>query len=145
MKVLIQRVTHASVVVAGNTLGAIDRGLLLFIGIEQKDDDKILERMADKVLAYRVFPDELGKMNLSVRDISGGVLAISQFTLAASTRKGLRPSFSVAATPQAAERTYGDFLSMLRSRHGEVAAGEFGADMKVSLLNDGPVTFLLEM
>lgn len=145
MKVLMQRVSHAQVVVAGECLGAIERGLLLFIGIEKHDDGSILQRMADKVLAYRVFGDDQGKMNLSVQDIGGGVLAISQFTLAAQTKKGLRPGFSEAASPEIAEKHYQTFLDLLRARHNKVECGSFGADMKVSLLNDGPVTFMLEM
>ncbi len=145
MKVLLQRVSHASVTVAGKTIGDIAQGLLLFIGIEKQDELKTLERMADKVLAYRVFSDTEGKMNLSVKDINGGVLAISQFTLAAQTRKGLRPGFSDAAPPAEAEALYQQFLKILRDRYNKVECGSFGADMKVSLLNDGPVTFLLEM
>ncbi len=99
----------------------------------------------DKLLAYRVFSDEQGKMNLSVQDINGGVLLVSQFTLAANTRKGLRPSFSSALPPAEAERLYSQLLQALRDRHGKVAAGRFGADMQVTLTNDGPVTFLLEL
>lgn len=145
MKVLIQRVAHANVVVDEACIGAIEKGLLLFIGIEKHDDADILQRMSDKVLAYRIFGDEQGKMNLSVQDIRGGVLAISQFTLAAQTRKGLRPGFSDAASPEMAEKLYLNFLDLLRARHNKVECGSFGADMKVSLLNDGPVTFMLEL
>ncbi len=145
MKVLIQRVSHASVVVNGQCLGEITQGLLLFIGIEKQDNHAVLTRMAEKVLAYRIFNDDQGKMNLSVNDIDGGVLAISQFTLAAQTRKGLRPGFSEAAPPDQAKMLYENFLEELRARTKTVECGSFGADMKVSLLNDGPVTFLLEM
>jgi len=136
---------HANVVVEGNTLGAIEQGQLLFIGIEKHDTEASLQRMADKVLAYRIFADEDNKMNLSVQDINGGVLAISQFTLAAQTKKGLRPGFSEAAPPQEAEKLYHIFVDLLRERHHTVECGSFGADMKVSLLNDGPVTFMLEI
>lgn len=145
MKVLMQRVSHASVNVNHETIGAIEKGLLLFIGIEKHDTREHLERMANKVLAYRVFSDDEGKMNLNVQQVGGGVLAISQFTLAADTQKGLRPSFSSAASPSDAQTLYDDFVKLLESKHSPVATGEFAADMKVSLLNDGPVTFMLTM
>lgn len=145
MKTLIQRVSHASVVVNGETVGAIGQGLLVFVGIEREDKQDTLERMAAKVLAYRVFADTEGKMNLSVKDVAGGVLAISQFTLAADTKKGLRPGFSSAAAPDIAETLYNQFVDLLKTQHSDVATGRFGADMKVSLLNDGPVTFMLEI
>ena len=143
MKVLIQRVSHASVVVEGQTIGAIDKGLLLFVGIEKTDSTETLERMANKVLAYRVFSDDEGKMNLNVQQIGGGVLSISQFTLAADTQKGLRPSFSCAAPPAEAQALYDKFVNLLKAKHSPIATGEFAADMKVSLINDGPVTFML--
>jgi len=145
MKILIQRVSHASVSVDGTEIGAIKRGILALIGIEKHDTEDIIQRMADKLLAYRVFPDGEGKMNLSLGDIQGGLLVISQFTLAADTRKGLRPSFSSAAPPSDAENLCVQFISLLRHKHPSVETGQFGADMKVSLLNDGPVTFMLEM
>lgn len=145
MKILIQRVTHASVVVDDVTLGAIEKGTLALVGIEKHDSDDILQRMAEKLLAYRIFPDSEGKMNLSLNDTGGGLLVISQFTLAADTRKGLRPGFSSAAPPHQAETQFNDFLARLRALHTKVETGRFGADMKVSLLNDGPVTFMLEM
>ena len=145
MKVLIQRVTHASVTIDGQVEGEISAGLLLLIGIDKQDTEESVGKMVEKVLAYRVFADDEGKMNLSVSDTGGGILAISQFTLAANTQKGLRPSFSSAAPPAAAEALYDHFVRLLRERHSVVATGRFGADMKVSLLNDGPVTFLLEM
>lgn len=144
MKGLIQRVSAASVVVDGETVGAIDQGLLLLLGVERDDDEQALKKMLHKVLNYRIFGDEAGKMNLSVSDIQGGLLVVSQFTLAADTRKGLRPGFSSAASPQRAETLYEQFLALARQQHGQVATGRFGADMKVQLLNDGPVTFLLE-
>lgn len=145
MKVLLQRVKTASVEVEGRTIGAIDRGLLLFIGIEKEDSAATLKRMADKVLAYRVFADETGKMNLNVRETHGGVLAVSQFTLAADTQKGLRPGFSHAASPTAARALYEQFVARLQAHHQPVASGIFAADMQVSLTNDGPVTFLLQL
>lgn len=144
MKALIQRVSHARVEVDGQTVGAIDRGLLVLLGVEQQDDEACADKLMDKLLAYRVFSDDQGKMNLSVRDVAGGILLVSQFTLAADTRKGLRPGFSSAAPPAAAERLYHYVLTRLRGQHEPVACGMFGADMQVSLTNDGPVTFLLE-
>ena len=145
MKALLQRVSRASVTVAGEVVGEIDRGLLVLLGLDQGDDDALASRMLDKLLAYRVFPDEQGRMNRSVTDIDGGILLVSQFTLSADTRKGLRPSFSSALPPGDAEPLYQRTLASLRQRHDRVAAGEFGADMQVSLVNDGPVTFLLEL
>ncbi len=144
MKVLLQRVLESCVTIDGKTVGAIDRGLLLLIGIEKHDDSETLKRMAQKVIDYRVFADDEGKMNLSVRDINGGILAISQFTLAANTRKGLRPSFSSAAPPGSAESLYDTFVQLLQDFHPHVETGRFAADMQVHLVNDGPVTFLLE-
>ena len=145
MKGLIQRVTQASVTVDGETVGAIGPGILLLLGVEQGDDQDVAERLLEKVLAYRIFSDDAGKMNLSLRDVNGGLLVVSQFTLVADTRKGLRPSFSSAADPATGQKLYDTFLSLAQSRHPVVQAGRFGADMKVSLLNDGPVTFLLEV
>ena len=131
-------------VVDGETVGAIDRGLLVLLGVDKGDDQASADKLLDKILAYRVFADEAGKMNLGLKDIDGGLLLVSQFTLAADTRKGLRPSFSSAAPPADAEQLYEYMLKQAEQKHGEVASGRFGADMKVSLLNDGPVTFLLE-
>ncbi len=145
MKVLIQRVTQAKVDVAGECVGKIDQGLLLLVGLEKGDTEQTLERMCHKVLNYRIFSDTEGKMNLSVKEVSGGVLAVSQFTLAADTHKGLRPGFSVAALPHVAKSLFDNFLIMLRAEHSKVESGIFAADMQVSLVNDGPVTFLLEM
>lgn len=144
MKALIQRVRYARVDVQGVTIGAIDQGLLVLLGVERADDELIAGRLLDKLLAYRVFSDAENKMNLSVQAVKGGVLLVSQFTLAADTKKGLRPGFSGAALPAEAERLYDYFLTSLQARHPVVGAGKFGADMQVSLLNDGPVTFLLE-
>ena len=145
MKALIQRVSSASVEVAGETIGAIDRGILVFLGLDKGDDEVIAERMLDKVLAYRLFADSEGRMNRSVADINGGVLLVSQFTLAADTDKGLRPGFSSALPPEPARRLYDFILQRLRQCHESVAAGAFGADMQVTLCNDGPVTFMLEL
>lgn len=144
MLALIQRVARASVEVAGETTGAIGPGLLVFLGVERDDSTVDAERLLKKVLAYRVFMDAEGKMNLSVQDVKGGVLVVSQFTLAADTNKGLRPSFSSAKPPAEAEQLYEFFLSEARKAHHDVACGRFGADMQVGLLNDGPVTFLLK-
>ncbi len=144
MRALLQRVTRAAVGVDGEIVGEIGAGLLVLLGIDKGDDRGTVERMLDKVLAYRVFPDDAGRMNCSVADIDGGVLLVSQFTLSADTRKGLRPSFSAAMPPEQARALYDHALATLADRHREVAAGIFGAHMEVSLVNDGPVTFLLE-
>jgi D-tyrosyl-tRNA(Tyr) deacylase len=145
MKALIQRVTQASVEVNHQTVGNIGKGLLVLLGVEKKDSEDTALRMADKLLAYRVFADEQGKMNWSVRDIAGELLVVSQFTLAADTRKGLRPGFSGAAQPLLAEQLYDYLVVKLRQHGASVATGQFAADMKVQLVNDGPVTFLLEL
>ena len=144
MKALIQRVAHASVTVEGQVVGRIHRGLLVFLGIDAEDDNAVADRLLSKVLNYRVFPDENGHMNLSVQDIKGQLLIVSQFTLSASTNKGLRPSFSDAKAPALAEPLYAYFVEQA-TKHIAVETGEFGADMKVELLNEGPVTFLLSM
>lgn len=145
MRALLQRVTHASVEVAGETLGSIERGILVLLGIERGDSDANCEKLASKVLNYRIFPDARGRMNQSVADISGGVLVVSQFTLVADTGKGLRPSFTLAAPATEAEHLYRRFVDLLHNANLTVATGGFGADMQVSLCNDGPVTFLLEV
>jgi len=130
--------------IAGQRVAQIDRGLLVFLGLDLGDDRAVAERMLDKLLAYRVFPDDEGRMNRCVVEAGGGVLLVSQFTLSADTGRGLRPSFSSAMPPDQARVLYGEFLECLRQRHSPVAAGEFGADMQVALVNDGPVTFVLE-
>jgi len=145
VKALLQRVSSASVDVAGERVGEIGPGLLVLLGLDKGDDEQMARRMVDKVLSYRVFADGEGRMNCSVADAGGGVLLVSQFTLSADTRKGLRPSFSSALPPVAAEALYASTLEYLRSQHADVAAGRFGADMQVGLVNDGPVTFLLEL
>ncbi|HEX6639388.1 MAG TPA: D-aminoacyl-tRNA deacylase [Steroidobacteraceae bacterium] len=146
MIALIQRVGEAAVTVDGRSVGAIGRGILALIGIERGDGaraggngDKLLER----VLTYRIFEDAEGRMNLSLRDVGGGLLLVPQFTLAADTHKGTRPGFSTAEAPDAARATFSELLSLARTRHAAVASGEFGAHMKVALVNDGPVTFWL--
>ena len=141
---VLQRVSRADVRVNAELVGEINRGLLVLLGLDKGDDIGTAERMLDKLLAYRVFPDEQGRMNCSVADVGGGVLLVSQFTLSADTRKGLRPSFSSAMPPDEARVLYDYTLAALAGRHREVAAGVFGAHMEVSLTNDGPVTFLLE-
>ena len=141
---LIQRVSSASVAIDNKLQGNIDQGILLLLGIEKNDNQASVNRLLNKILNYRIFNDELGKMNLSLNDIGGGLLVVSQFTLAADTKKGMRPSFSSAAPPEPAEALYDYFLKQAQIEcQGRVASGEFGADMQVSLCNDGPVTFLL--
>ena len=144
MRALIQRVRHASVEVEGREVARIGRGLLAFVAVEQGDDPTRADAMAARMLAYRVFADERGRMNLDVRQAGGGVLAVSQFTLAADTSRGLRPSFSSAAEPGLARDLFDRVVGALRRSHADVGCGIFGADMQISLLNDGPVTFLLE-
>ena len=145
MKVLLQRVTSARVEVAGETVGAIDAGLLALVGVERHDDDAMVARMAERVAGYRIFNDDQGRMNRDVREQGGAVLLVSQFTLAADTRKGRRPGFSGAAAPADGERLYEALVAALRATGLTVATGRFGADMQVSLTNDGPVTFMWEM
>lgn len=142
---LIQRVKHASVTVDGEMTGAIQQGILLLLGIQKNDTRATADKLIDKVLAYRIFADENNKMNCNVQQINGGVLVVSQFTLAADTRKGLRPGFSSAATPALALELYDYFVEQMRVKHAQVATGIFAADMQVSLVNDGPVTFMLDM
>ena len=145
MKALLQRVSQARVEVAGEVVGAIDQGLLVLVGIEPEDDQAKADRMLARLLDYRVFADAEGRMNCSLKDIHGGLLLVSQFTLAADTRKGRRPGFSTAAAPDQAEALFSYLLQRARQSHAKVASGRFGADMQVHLVNDGPVTFLLEM
>ena len=144
MIALIQRVSEAAVIVNGNVTGEISRGILALIGVQRGDSETQADRLLQRLLAYRIFADDSGRMNHSVADVGGGVLLVSQFTLSADTRKGLRPSFSSAMPPADARRLYEYALDELRQRHPHVAAGVFGADMQVSLTNDGPVTFMLE-
>lgn len=144
MKALIQRVSRAQVSVDGEVVGAIDQGLLALIGVEPHDTPASVSKMLQKLLKYRVFSDADGKMNCSLTDVAGGLLLVSQFTLAADTKSGLRPSFSTAAPPALATELFDLLLEQARSQHPVVATGRFGADMQVQLNNDGPVTFLLE-
>jgi D-tyrosyl-tRNA(Tyr) deacylase len=141
---LVQRVAEASVSVGGESVGAIGRGILALVGVERGDGEAEAQRLADKVLAYRIFPDAAGKMNLSVLDIKGEFLAVPQFTLVADTNSGTRPSFSSGAAPAEGERLFAYFVEILKPKI-KLAAGRFGADMKVSLVNDGPVTFWLQV
>ena len=145
MIALIQRVRGASVSVEGKLVAQIGQGVLALVGVERGDGDAEASRLAERVLGYRIFPDAAGKMNLSVVEISGGVLAVPQFTLAADTRSGARPSFSNAAAPADGEALFAKFVEKARERLPHVAAGRFGADMQVSLVNDGPVTFWLQV
>ena len=145
MIALIQRVTEAKVVVNNKTIGEIEQGILVFVGVEKNDKEEFVKRLVEKVLSYRIFSDEDDKMNLSVQDIKGGVLLVPQFTLAADTQKGCRPSFSSAAPPAEGERLFNEFVQQAKKQCQHIATGQFGADMKVSLLNDGPVTFWLQV
>jgi len=140
---LLQRVSEASVVVEGATVGAIERGLLVFVGVERGDDEAAADRLLQRLLGYRVFADAGGKMNRSVKDVRGGLLLVSQFTLAADTRKGTRASFTPAAPPEEGRRLFEYLAERARAVHAPVETGVFGADMKVQLVNDGPVTFWL--
>lgn len=144
MRALLQRVSQASVTVDGAVTGAIGPGLLVFLGVAEEDGAADLELLLKKIPSLRIFPDTEGKMNLSVQESGGGLLVVSQFTLIADTAKGNRPSFFRAAKPAKAQGMYEDFVSRLRANGLKVETGRFGADMKVSLLNDGPVTILLD-
>jgi D-tyrosyl-tRNA(Tyr) deacylase len=144
MRALIQRVSSASVMVEEAKVGSIQSGLLVLLGVAQNDSKVDLEKLAERILDYRVFPDSTGRMNCSLKDIGGELLVVSQFTLCADTGKGRRPSFSSAAKPELAESLYQDFVHYCSQQVAKVETGIFGADMQVSLVNDGPVTFLLE-
>jgi D-tyrosyl-tRNA(Tyr) deacylase len=145
MKALLQRVKHARVRVNDQVVGEIGTGLLVFLGVDKPDTQEVADKLLDKILGYRVFADEQDKMNLSLEDIQGELLVVSQFTLSANTRKGLRPSFSSAATPDLGELLYNHFLDSANQRLARVASGQFAANMQVELVNDGPVTFMLEI
>lgn len=144
MIALIQRASQASVVVDGATVGAIGAGLLAFVAIQPGDGAAQVERMCERLLGYRVFPDGEGRMNRALKDTGGGLLLVSQFTLAADTRKGMRPSFTSAASPEQGRLWFDRLVEACRSRHANVEIGRFGAHMQVNLVNDGPVTFWLE-
>jgi D-tyrosyl-tRNA(Tyr) deacylase len=141
---LLQRVTRAEVRVEGDVVGSIGLGLLVLVAVQPGDSESRAERLLERLLGYRVFPDTAQRMNLSLRDIGGGLLLVPQFTLAADTRKGTRASFTTAASPAEGERLFGYLHECARLAHPSVATGRFGADMQVSLVNDGPVTFWLE-
>ena len=143
MKALIQRVSNSKVEIDNRIVGEINQGLLVFIGIEKNDERPQIDKMIKRLLSYRVFYDDEDKMNLSVADVNGGILVVSQFTLAADTSSGTRPGFSTAKMPTEAKMLYDYFLTQISQQHPIVQSGEFGADMQVTLTNDGPVTFLL--
>jgi len=142
---LLQRVTTAQVVVDGAVVGAIDGGLMVLVCAERGDSEREADALLTKLLSYRVFSDEAGKMNRSVTDVAGGLLLVPQFTLAADTKSGTRPSFTPAAPPDEGKRLFDYFVAQARARHPVVATGQFGADMQVSLTNNGPVTFWLQV
>ncbi len=145
MQGLIQRVKQAKVEVAGEVVGEISQGILLLLGVEKQDTEQSAQKLLHKVSNYRIFTDEQGRMNLSLNDIKGELLVVSQFTLAADTKKGMRPSFSSAGTPEQANTLYEYFIAEAKKAGLTVATGQFGADMQVSLCNDGPVTFNLSV
>jgi len=140
---LLQRVSHAEVSVAGQIIGEIGRGLMVLVAVHRDDTEKDVARLAERLLGYRVFPDAEGRMNLSVRDIGGGLLLVPQFTLTADTRKGTRASFTKGAAPDKASAFFDALVAACNKELDQVETGEFGADMQVSLTNDGPVTFWL--
>ena len=144
MIALLQRVTKAHVDVGGETIGTINAGLLVLLCAERGDTEKQADMLLSKVLSYRIFSDDAGKMNHSVKDVQGGVLLVPQFTLAADTNSGTRPSFTPAAPPDIGKQLFDYFVAQANSKHAHVATGQFGADMQVSLTNDGPVTFWLQ-
>ena len=144
MIALIQRVTRAEVRVGERILGAIELGIAALVGVRRADDASDADRLIERVLGYRIFPDSAGRMNLDLGSVGGGLLLVPQFTLAADTARGMRPGFSTAAAPEQARTLFDYLLERARQRHQPVASGEFGAHMQVSLINDGPVTFWLE-
>lgn len=144
MIALLQRVSEAAVAIAGSTTAAIGAGLLVLVGVRPADTEHDAERLVERILGYRVFADDAGRMNLALRDIGGGLLLVPQFTLAAETRKGSRPGFSTAAAPEVAHRLFDHFVATAIIRHPGTLSGVFGADMQVSLINNGPVTIWLE-
>jgi len=144
LKVVLQRVNEASVEVSGGVISSTGSGLLLLVGADAGDDEKNADLLADRCLGLRIFEDDQGKMNLSVKDVKGEIMAVSQFTLSANLSKGRRPSFNTAMEPEAAERLFDYFVGKLKAEGLKVGTGQFGAKMKVRLLNDGPVTFVLE-
>ncbi|MFF7707531.1 D-aminoacyl-tRNA deacylase [Pseudomonas sp. NPDC007930] len=145
MRGLLQRVRGARVEVAGEVVGAIDHGLLVLVAVEPQDTPAHADKLLHKLLGYRVFSDADGKMNRSLVDVQGGLLLVSQFTLAADTRNGMRPSFSTAAPPELGAQLFSYLLAQAQAKHPQVGSGQFGADMQVHLVNDGPVTFMLQV
>lgn len=145
MILLLQRVSEGAVHIDGECVGAISHGLVVLVGFEKGDTQQELKRLAERLLAYRVFADDNGRMNRSVRDVQGGILLVPQFTLAADTQSGNRPSFTPAADPATGRQLFTDFITLVSAAWPHVACGQFGADMKVSLINDGPVTFTLRL
>ena len=144
MRAIVQRVTRATVTVAGEIVGEIERGLVVLLGVARDDTETHARYLAEKIVALRIFDDEEGKMNLSVRDVSGALLVISQFTLYGDVRRGLRPSWIEAAPPEVAEPLYEFFVDLARASVGQVATGSFRAQMQLELVNDGPVTIMLD-
>jgi D-tyrosyl-tRNA(Tyr) deacylase len=142
---LLQRVNEACVMVDGKSIAAIGRGLLVLVGVERDDDERVAERLLERLLSYRVFPDEDMRMNRSLRDVEGALLLVPQFTLSADTRKGTRPSFTPAAPPEVGMSLFAHVATRAAAIHPRVACGRFGADMQVALVNDGPVTFWLQV
>ena len=145
MIALLQRVSEASVHVNGNVTGSIEKGILALIGVQRNDERPQADRLLQRILAYRIFPDDTGRMNLNLRQTNGGLLLVPQFTLAADTNSGNRPSFTPAAPPEAGELLFDYLVQQARQETDPCASGIFGADMKVSLVNDGPVTFWLQV
>ena len=145
MIALIQRVNEAKVVINNENIGEIGKGVLAFIGVEKNDTTHQVKRLLEKILSYRIFSDAEDKMNLSIKDIQGGLLLVPQFTLVADTHKGNRPSFSSAASPDIGKKLFNELISFAEKKHQQVEVGQFGADMKVALVNDGPVTFWLQV
>lgn len=145
MLALLQRVKHADVTVQNKKIAAIKTGILVFLAVEKKDTKAQANRMLERILGYRIFSDDAGRMNLSVQDIAGELLLVPQFTLAADTTKGMRPSFSIAAEPEFATEMFDYMVTKAKEKYDHIATGKFGANMQVSLCNDGPVTFLLQI
>lgn len=145
MIALLQRVSEAAVSVEDRVVGEIGAGMLVLVGVQKGDDEAAAERMLERLLGYRLFPDAAGRMNRSLRDTGGGLLLVSQFTLAADTDKGTRASFSSAAAPEVGRQLFEHLVAAARARHARVATGEYGAHMRVSLVNDGPVSFVLRV
>lgn len=144
MLALLQRVTHAKVTINNQMVGNIEQGILIFIAMEPNDTKQKVERLSDRILSYRMFADKNDRMNLSVKDINGGLLIIPQFTLAADTSSGLRPSFTTAANPDLGKTLFNYFLDVIKIKYDKIASGVFGANMQITLTNDGPTTFILK-